>query len=164
MVRRQPLADLTPDRPARSDRGSARTTGRTKRRAGFTLFELTIASILLGTVLMTAIPTLAWINRIGLASERQQVAILGVGNLMERLTARPWDEITAEAMAAVTLPDDLSRQLPGAELRISVATLPEDLSARRLTIELRWEGSSAGTQSPPVRLTAWVYRHGQEAS
>jgi prepilin-type N-terminal cleavage/methylation domain-containing protein len=163
-MRRLPNENPPPGSSARNNAGSARATGRTLRRAGFTLFELMIASILLGTVLMTAIPTLGWINRNSLAAERQQVAILGVGNLMERLTARPWDEITAEAMAGVPMPDDLSRQLPGAELRIFVVTPAEDLSARRLTIELRWEGSSAGTQSPPVRLTAWVYRHDRGAS
>jgi Tfp pilus assembly protein PilV len=130
-------------------------------RAGFSLVELTIASILLGTVMLTAIPTLAWINRVSQSAERQQAALLGAGNLMERLSARPWDEMTPETMAAITLPDDLARQLPGADLRITVEALPDNLAAKQLTIELRWEESSTGMKSPPVRLTAWVYLHGR---
>ncbi|HTI51908.1 MAG TPA: hypothetical protein VL475_13185 [Planctomycetaceae bacterium] len=142
----------------------AGTTNLATGRAGFTLFELTIASILLGAVMLTAIPTLAWIARVRQAAERQQVAVLGVGNLMERLTARPWDEITPETMAAMALPENLAAQLPGADLRISVVTRPGAPRAKQVTIELRWEESSAGTQSPPVRLTAWVFPRDGETS
>lgn len=128
------------------------------RRAGFTLFELTIAAILLAAVMVTAIPTLAWIVRVRHAAERQQVATLGVGNLMERVTALAWDEITPEALAAIALPESLARQLPAADLKISVVSTSETPEAKRVSIELRWQETPAGSLSPPVRLAAWVYR------
>jgi Tfp pilus assembly protein PilE len=137
---------------------------RADKRAGFTLFELTITAILLAAVMVTAIPTLAWIVRARQAAERQQAAVLGVGNLMERVTALAWDDITPEALAAIALPEDLSRQLSDADLKISVVSTPETPEAKRVLIELRWQESSAGTQAAPVRLAAWVYRHRKELS
>ncbi len=127
-------------------------------RDGFTLFELAISAILLAVVMVTAIPTLAWIVRVRHAAERQQAAILGIGNLMERVTALAWDEITPEALAAIKLPENLAEQLSGADLRISVASDADAPEAKRVLIELRWQESPAGTQSPPMRLAAWVYR------
>lgn len=133
------------------------------RRGGFSLVELAITAILLGVVLVTAIPTLAWIVRTRHAAERQQAAVLGVGNLMERVTALRWDEITSENLESLRLPESLARQLPEADLKISVTADKPEPEAKRILIELRWQESRAGTRSPPVRLAAWVYRPGRAA-
>lgn len=127
-------------------------------RAGFTLLELTISAILLAVVMATAIPTVAWIVRQRQASDRQQLAVLAVGNLMERLTALPWDELTTEGVSRVALPEGLSDRLPDARLEINVSTSPDEPQARRVSIILVWDEPIAGTKSAPIRLTAWVYR------
>lgn len=137
------------------------SSGGTGRR-GFSLFELTIAAILLAAVMVTAIPTLAWIVRTRQGAQREQMAILEVDNLMERITSRPWEEITPETLAAIPLPDRLARQLPETKVTIDVISASEPPNAKRVTIELSWEESMAGTRSPPVRLSAWVYRRPKE--
>src|SRR5262245_23095091 len=84
-------------------KGEGRRSGaiRGHRRGGFSLIELAITAILLGVVMLTAIPTLAWIVRARHAAERQQAAVLGVGNLMERVTSLRWDEIASENIAGI---------------------------------------------------------------
>ncbi|MSR57204.1 MAG: prepilin-type N-terminal cleavage/methylation domain-containing protein [Planctomycetaceae bacterium] len=139
-------------------RGRIVSAARPVHPSGFTLVELTIAAVLLAVVMATAIPTVAWIVRQRQASARQQAAVLGVGNLMERLAAIPWDEISPQRAGQFTLPKSLARQLPDSSLKITVFTDPDEPQAKRLSIVLTWGESSAGTQSAPVRLTAWVYK------
>lgn len=131
-------------------------------RDGFTLFELTVAAVLLAAVMLTAIPTLAWVVRVRQAAERQQAAVLGVGNLMERLTALPWEELTDERVAEFQLPESLARQLPEHSLRIFVNTPADDPDAKHIQIELRWQETASRTQSPPIRLSAWAYRDSRD--
>lgn len=131
-------------------------------RKGFSLFELTIAAILLAAVMVTAIPSLAWIVRTRQGAEREQVALLEVDNLMERITSRDWEEITPEALAAIPLPDRVARQFPEAKVTIDLAPASDPPDAKRVSIELSWGESIAGTRSPPIRLTAWVYRRPKE--
>jgi hypothetical protein len=120
--------------------------------------------MLLAAVMLTAIPTLAWISRARQAAERRQAAVLAVGNLMERVTALPWDDITPDVSARFALPEDLAKRLPEADLRITVVSVSGAPHAKRVLIELRWQETPAGIQSAPVRLAAWVYRHDREVS
>jgi type II secretory pathway pseudopilin PulG len=127
------------------------------RRAGFTIIESAVASILLAAVFLTAIPTLGWIVRARRATERQQAAVIAVGNLMERFTASEWENLTPEKAAQLSLPESVMRQLPDAELKVTVADATDDSAGRKISIELRWPESTHGSWSAPVRLTAWVY-------
>lgn len=126
-------------------------------RAGFTVFEAAVASLLLTAVFLTAIPTLGWIVRARKSAERHQVAVIAAGNLMERLTALEWDELTPEKTAQATLPENVQRQLPGAELKVSVTESSDGMAGKKISIELRWPESTHGTWSAPVRLSAWAW-------
>jgi post-segregation antitoxin (ccd killing protein) len=83
---------------------------------------------------------------------------------MERVTALAWEEITPETLASIALPESLARQLPDADLKISVVLDANAPQAKRVLIELRWQESSPGTQSPPVRLATWIYETRKELS
>jgi len=137
------------------------TPGLTSRmargRAGFTVIEAAVASLLLTAVFLTAIPTLGWIVRARKSAERHQVAVIAAGNLMERLTALEWDDLTPEKTAQATLPESVRRQLPDADLRVSVNESTDVVAGRKISIELRWPESTHGTWSAPVRLSAWVW-------
>jgi Tfp pilus assembly protein PilV len=144
------MTNLRPHPP-----GSTTRTGR--ERAGFTVIEAAVASLLLTAVFLTAIPTLGWIVRARKSAERHQVAVIAAGNLMERLTALDWDELTPEKTAHATLPESVLRQLPDAELKVTVTESTDIVAGRRISIELRWPESTHGTWSAPVRLTAWAH-------
>lgn len=127
-------------------------------RAGFSLVELMVASLLLGVVIATVTPLLLWSGAERRAAEQRQLAAEHLANLMEELTARPWNDIAADSPAANELPPELERVLPGAELETSVNTTDDDPPAKRIRLSLRWKGRT-GEYLPPTRLTAWVYRH-----
>jgi len=124
-------------------------------RPGALLLELVISGAVLGVVVSAAIPTLAWIARERQFSRQRQAAQLEVGNLMERLAALEWNELTPERAAQAGLSPSLQERIPDAKLTVAV-TDEAATGARRVFIELRWE-VAAGRPAPPVRLVSWVY-------
>lgn len=128
------------------------------RRRGSLMIELVICGLLLGIVMSAIIPTLGWLVRERKTSQERQAAILEAGNLMERLSALGWDDLTPERAAQFKVSDSLARQLPEAKLAISIEA-DDSESAKRILIELKWE-IAHGTPGPAVRLAAWMYRRG----
>lgn len=131
-------------------------------RRGYTLIELTIASLLLGTAMGLIAPALIWIARERRAADRRQEALQEVQNVLERLTARPWETVTADLAGETQLDERLRDQLPEAKLSVEVAEVPDDAEAKRVSVELRWENGPERAAAP-VRLTAWMYRRGRPA-
>ena len=69
----------------------------TRRRGAFAAIELTVATILLVVAMTLAVQALGWVAAERRATERRAAAVREAANLMERLTARPFDQITPEA-------------------------------------------------------------------
>lgn len=128
-------------------------------RCGSLLIELVISGLLLGIVMSAIIPTLGWLVRERKTSQERQAAILEVGNLMERVSALGWEELTPERAAQFKVTDALARQLPDAKLAISIEVEDAE-NAKRVLIELTWE-IARGHPSPAVRMATWVYRRGK---
>lgn len=131
------------------------------RRRAFTLVEVTITALLLVVAMTVTAQLLGWVAAERRAVERRQCAIQEAANLMERLTSRPWSELTSETLARVPLSDEARQTLPGAELSVAAETSTAPVAARRLSLRLRWRNRSGGWEAP-VRLTAWAYRKGEE--
>ena len=97
------------------------------------------------------------------ASERRQRALLEVANLMERITAYSFDEVTPDLAGRLTLSPPARQSLPDPELAVDVAGSEPGpgRSAKRIAIRLRWRGPD-GEWVAPVRLTSWIeqWRHG----
>ena len=55
------------------------------------------------------------------AADQQQCALFELGNVMERVAARRWTELTTAALVQEKLSSAAANQLPGAELKIEVA-------------------------------------------
>lgn len=133
-------------------------------RRGYTVVELIVTSLLLGTVFSTLAPILGSVNRLRQSGERRQLAMQEVANLMEELSVREWSQLTAEGTEDITLTPAVQAALPDAELTIRI--LPEEsevaaveadaIEVRRIEISLRWR--EQGDQFiAPVRLTTWRY-------
>lgn len=90
-------------------------------------------------------------------TRQREVAIQETANLMERLAAIPWQDLTVEKARQVQLSDIAGRTLPGAKLTIDVGQPAEEPSAKRIAVALAWEDESRRL-GRPVRLTAWRYR------
>ncbi|WP_406701009.1 hypothetical protein V5E97_19675 [Singulisphaera sp. Ch08] len=130
------------------------------RRRAFTMVEVAITSLLLVIAMTVTLQVLGWVATERRAVERRQCALSESANLMERLAARPWDELTADALKDVKLSESATRALPGAELSVAVADKTESGGSKLLSLRLRWRNRAGGWEAP-VRLSAWTYRSGR---
>ena len=127
------------------------------RRRGMTLLELVVAGALLGTILVVCLQLLAATAEQRRAAEQRQLAVLDVENAMERLAARPWDELTPQAVAAGQLSFSVRSRLPGAELKVEVTAPSAEPLAKRIAVSLRWQDRS-GQFTQPVRIVTWRWK------
>jgi Tfp pilus assembly protein PilE len=130
-------------------------------RRGATMLEMLVAGAMLGTLLAVSLQLYSAVAAQRRAAARRGAASLELANVMERVAARPWRELTAAALAAERLSPSASAQLPGAELKIEVFTPAGDPEAKRLTATVRWQDRD-GRPPEPLRLTTWRYRHGEK--
>ena len=138
--------------------GSAMASGRSTRR-GSLLVEMTIAAAMLSVAMAMTVQVLGYAGQQRRSADQRQRALLEVANLMERITAGPFDEVTAERARRLAVTPAAASSLPGAELAVEVAEAPAGpgRSARRVAVRLRWKGRS-GEWEAPVRLTTWIER------
>jgi Tfp pilus assembly protein PilV len=126
-------------------------------RRAFTMVEVSLSVFLLAVAMTATVQMLGWVATQRRAAERRQWAIQEVANLMEHLTSEPWDRVTNDSAADLTLSEEIRRKLPEPELKVDVDETDPDLGEKRLAIRLRWR-NRAGAWEAPVRLTAWIAR------
>ena len=134
------------------------------RRRGSLLVEVAMAAVLLMIAMTLTVKVLGFVALERRASERRQRALFEVANLMERITAYPFDEVTPELAGRLTLSPAARQSLPDSELAVDVAGSEPGpgRSAKRIAIKLRWRGPD-GEWVAPVRLTSWIERRRQES-
>jgi hypothetical protein len=141
-------------------------TARSNRpaRRGSLLAEVTMAAVLLMIAMTLTVKVMGYAGIERRATERRQRALLEVANLMERITAYHFDEVTSGLAGRMTISDEARRSLPDPELVVDIAEKPPGVGrkAKRIAISLRWRGRS-GEWERPVRLTSWIERR-EEAS
>ncbi len=145
-------------RSVRVSPGSAKGPGRPPRR-GSLLLEMSIAAAMLSVAMAMTVKVLGYSGQQRRSAEQRQRALLEAGNLMERITAMPFDEVTAERVRRLSIARTVAESLPGAELAVEVKEERPgpDRSSRRVAVRLRWKGRS-GEWEAPVRLTTWIER------
>lgn len=153
---------LFPNPKPSRERPSCRSLPPWEVRPGYSLLEMIVAIILLGTVMTIVVPTLGWMSvQNGLALQREE-ALQGLHNLMDDLTTRPYSDLTPEAAKKVELSPALKRQLPGAKLQVQIEEVPggkSEPNRKRIHVELGWNQRN-GQPLAPMRLTAWVHQQG----
>ncbi len=130
-------------------------------RRGFSLLELAVAGALLGALLVVCLQLIGAMAAQRRAADQRRLAVVEVGNILERLAARPWDELTSknvgqEMEEKEKLSPQAASRLPGAELKIEVTQPAKEPDARRIVVSLRWQ-DAAGVLLPPVRIATWRY-------
>jgi Tfp pilus assembly protein PilV len=131
-------------------------------RRGATMLEMIATAVILGTVMTVSLPMLKSITSERRAAVSHEQAIMAAANIMERVTAMPFLEITPQIAKRTQLPDWLTEQLNDPVLELQVETIPDesapDESAKLIRLKLEWQ-TSAGLKVAPIRLSAWVYDH-----
>lgn len=127
------------------------------KRHGATIGEATIAIGLAAVVLGGVAQLVAVSASQQRISERRSTAVREVGNLMEDLMSRPWNDVTPEKVAD-TRPSEWCRQtMPDARLRVDVNAEGERGEVKRISVQIDWP-NAGGARGEPVRLVAWRYR------
>ena len=126
------------------------------RRRGFGIAEVAISSVLLVAAMVLAAQFATAVASGRLATGRRQRALQEAAHVMERLTSRPWDELTPALAGSIKLPPDANAFLHDGTVVVTIVVDPADPSAKKITVEV---GRGAPSNAPaPVRLVAWTYR------
>lgn len=131
---------------------------KTAHRRGMSLLEITLAAGLLGVLMTVSVQMLRVMGDRQRAAERRAAALQTVQALAEQLENMPWDQLTASAADKIAIPDTISRYLPGAKLSVTVSEAREPVVAKRLMLELKWNGPR-GQPVAPVQVTTWAFRN-----
>ena len=126
-------------------------------RRGFALLELAVAGGLLATLMVVCLQLLTASAAQRRIADQRQLAVLEVENVMERLAARPWSELTQTTAARQRLSPSISRRLSGEELKIEVSDSPTDPNVKRIAVSIAWPPTAARPLSP-VKIVTWRYR------
>ncbi len=140
---------------------ASRSRARRDRR-GFGMIELAVAGILVAAGMTATVQVVGWVVVERRAVERRQRALVEASNLLERIAARPYDEITPEAAGRCRLAGPTADFLPGATLYLKVDTSTDAPGRKKIAVEIRWRDRS-GRPEAPIRLVAWTYRHGRHS-
>lgn len=121
------------------------------------MIELAAAGVLLAVILAVCAQFFRATATQRRGLEARQIAMQEVANLMERLCARPWEEVTPEAAGLIELSEEAQRAIPDSKVEIDVLQPDDEPSAKRITVVLCWQPQP---NQPPrsVRLVAWKYR------
>jgi Tfp pilus assembly protein PilE len=115
-----------------------RKPGKKPTPRGFTLLEVIVSGALLGAVLIVSAHMVWSIARQREAILDRQTALSEAGNVMERLFARPWDDLSDEAVRGLRPSVDFQRALPGGKLSIELTSLTDDPAAKRILVKVSW--------------------------
>ncbi|MBN1588147.1 MAG: prepilin-type N-terminal cleavage/methylation domain-containing protein [Pirellulales bacterium] len=127
------------------------------KRRGFTVLEMMVAAALLAVAATLCLQMVMLDTATRRAAAQRRLATREAANLVERLMARPRDQLTRETAEALELSPEAVEKLPEARLAVEFDESADDgPSATRLTLTLTWQGRSGQTVRP-VRLVAWHY-------
>lgn len=129
---------------------------RSSARRGYGLIDLTIASLLIAVAVGIAAKSVVWVAAERRGAERRERAMQEAANLMERLAARPRDELTPALAESLTLSPATASALRDGSLEVAIGPAPGEPRAKVVSIVIRWVDSSGGLASP-VRLVAFVH-------
>ena len=129
---------------------------RTRRCRGTTLLETTLAFVVLSCAFVMLAQFLTAANQQRRLSEQRRLALQEAANVLEHVAALPWDDVTAEKLAAVTPSPALRSAAPAAELKLQLQADEGPPRAKRVHVEVAWP-SAAGRAVEPVGLTTFLY-------
>jgi len=128
-----------------------------RRRRGMSLLEIAVTGALLATLLAISVQFLGATAAGRQALRRNDTAIREAANVMERLSTRPWREITPQGVEDCQLSEEALGVLAGAKLEIDVTPTDREPEGKQITVVIRWQ-EAADLPDRSVRLTAWRYR------
>jgi type II secretory pathway pseudopilin PulG len=128
-----------------------------RAQRGFSIIELLLAGVVIAALLTSVVKFLGVAAGQRRGAERRQVALVEASNVMQRITARPWAEVTEASLAEISLSAEAARFLPEGSLAAKLSESPDEPAAKRVALEVRWPGPP-GAPPHTLRLMSWMYR------
>ena len=128
-------------------------------RNGFGLVEMVLTGALFAAAMVATVQLVGWIASDRRATERRERAVVEASNLMERIKASRWDDLTTEKVASLKLGSSSSNFLHVSTLSMKVDAFQDAPIRKRITVEVSWLDRS-GRPEAPVRLIAWSHLTG----
>jgi prepilin-type N-terminal cleavage/methylation domain-containing protein len=127
------------------------------KHRGFTLLETSVALLVL-----TALTTLCLRFFAAESGQRRQVfahlaATQEAANVLERVEALNWNELTTASAAKLQLSAQARQTLPAGRVETLVDGPSGTPPAKRVAVAVRWR-SQPGEPEREVRLVAWRYK------
>ncbi|MBN2295453.1 MAG: type II secretion system protein, partial [Pirellulales bacterium] len=131
------------------------------KRRGFTLAETVVAIIILITAIVVSTQLLVATSAQHKTMERERVAIIEAGNVIERLAVQPWTKLTTDELSTWKLSPQAEAALPDAKLKIQIQPTSAEAkpAGRRLTVIVSY-GPKKKQQARSIRLVTWQYNPG----
>jgi len=123
------------------------------------MIELCVAAAMLAAALSVVVTMLGAVARQRRAAELHGRALEEADNLLERLTAEPWEAITPERITELGFAAKIADALPEGELRIDMTSPGGAPATRRIDLTVGWR-AAVGQSVHRLRLTTWVERRG----
>lgn len=120
------------------------------------LLEITIAVAILTALMTVSVQMIRALGGQQRSVERRALAIRTVQALVEQIGNTPWEELTTESIERVEIPAIVASHLPNPKLTIELDEEQEPIAAKRVKVELQWNGPS-GQPVGPAQLTTWVF-------
>jgi len=132
--------------------------GGTPRRRGFGLVEMAVAGVLFATIVLITVQVVGWVASERAAVGRREAATRAAGNLMERILARPWADLSTESLAPLVRSLAGSQSIAPARLQVEVLAGPllDGRGQKKVVVEVVWPERSRVNESP-LRLVAWTF-------
>ena len=144
------------DRPTRSP---LPTNSRRRRAAARCWPKWRWPTVMLMIAMTLTVKVLGWVALERRAAEHRQRAVLEVANVMERITAYPFEEVTPDLARRITLSATARQSLPDSELAVeSTDSEPGGGPIGQADRDPAPLAGRSGEWDAPVRLTSWIER------
>jgi hypothetical protein len=128
----------------------------THNRRGSLILEVVVALTILATAMTGAAQLLLLCAQGKQDADHLLAAQLEAANVLERVAAMRYDDVTEQAAQDFKLSSGSEAALPSAQLKTQVIESPSaELPYKRIVAEVSWLG--AGDDRISVRLTGWKY-------
>jgi hypothetical protein len=132
-------------------------------RRGIVMLEVIVGCGLLAILLAVCAQLLSTTAIARRNSERRAIALEEAANIIERVIAVPFADMTSERLADIKLSPEVQQILPGGVAELVVEDETGELPSKRVSVKITWKGAAGRTEAP-ARITYWAYQRSHEAT
>lgn len=126
------------------------------RRSGTMLVEIVVSAAMLGSLLIIINQMVVRLHKQTAALDNHRFAQVTLDNLLEQFTSQEWEGIETESISRLPLSELAQAKLYNVALEGDVELEIESVPAKRVRLQLTWQGESGVTQK--LSLATWIFQ------